>query len=119
MTFKINKKIKLVELIQFPFRFFVPATILFLIAFALIINNFIGNKKLVCVILPILTVFSCIQVIALSVVTLNNWNSNKKFIQTQKHVYFFSDDSEEIKDSFHDKELSKALSLVQKATPDL
>lgn len=117
-SYLLHKKIRLIELIQFPFRFFVPATILFLIAFALILNKFIWHKKLVRVILFILTLLSCVQAIALSFVTLSNWNSDKNFIQAQKHVYFFSESSKEIKRSFHDKELYKALLLVQKATPD-
>lgn len=105
-----------VRSIQFPFRFFVPFTVLLLISVAKILDStslFSENKKW----FKLILVFSLIQGIALSVFSLLQWQSNDP-IPSSKHQFLYTDNSETLRQSFFSRDKSLSLEFVQKSTPD-
>ena len=105
----------LIKLIQFPFRFFVPATVFLLISAGLLLNRQPLTKKFV---LPICGGITVIQIILLSLVTLSTWSSNHPFEKSGSHTVIKETDLLKVKRSFYDSDLAKALYLVEKPTPD-
>lgn len=105
----------IVNLIQFPFRFFVPASI-FLICFIgrrEFSNKFNGTK-----LGQFILVLSIGQALVLSTLECFKWQKESLPIQTGKHTFVFSEDNETIKESFFINDKSQALKLIQKSTPD-
>ena len=113
-----TKGMQLIELIQFPFRFFIPFTVLFLLGLGLILQKNFPVTRYTKVAGGFILLFSIGQTLQTTNVDLNKWQSEDSYIQTGKHTIFFSSDSAEIKASFFDNDLSKALHYVEKATPD-
>ncbi|KAF1295856.1 hypothetical protein BAU15_03930 [Enterococcus sp. JM4C] len=113
-----NKDYQIVELIQFPFRFFIPFTVLFLFGLGLMLQKKVPLTIPVKIIGTFIIVLSVSQFLNTTNQALNKWQSEKSYIQTGKHTTLFSNDAKEIKDSFFDKDLTKALYYVQKSTPD-
>lgn len=112
-TTLVKKEVPFVSLIQFPFRFFVPFTLLFLLFLSLGINQWEKNKWYRLVV-------TCFAVIA-SIQTLQNlyrylekWE-NETFVS--RHTYLF-DTPEEARKTFYDKDRSISLFVFQKTTPD-
>ncbi|MGM0125116.1 hypothetical protein IGI37_002513 [Enterococcus sp. AZ194] len=113
-----EKKFPFVELIQFPFRFFVPFTVLFLLSLGLLLQKHYRFGMKMKIISSLIILISMAQVLILSSVTLNQWQAKNSYINTGKHTDLFSTDATKIKSSFFDKDLSKALYYAQKSTPD-
>ncbi|OQO71242.1 hypothetical protein BH747_03960 [Enterococcus villorum] len=107
----IEHNVKFAEYIQFPFRFFVPVTILIIYLF-LSICNF---KKFFNLLIAI-----CIsQSIFLMLTTLKNWDDDNKYIASgEKTLIDTSFSPKEIKHSFFIKDKRKSLVYLQKTTPD-
>lgn len=118
-SYLVKQGNSLAELIQFPFRFFVPCTILLLFSFCLTVQKHFlkpewKHKK-------IFTLFvwaSMAQVLILISVFMFQWHNYNTFEHLGKHTSLYSEDEQEIKRSFFDSDLSKSLYFLQKATPD-
>lgn len=107
----IEHNVKFAEYIQFPFRFFVPVTILIIYLF-LSVCNF---KKFY----NLLIVICITQSIFLMLATLKNWDNDTKYIASgEKTLIDTSLTPEEIKNSFFIKDKNKSLVYLQKTTPD-
>lgn len=110
----IENKFKFAEFIQFPFRFFVPVTVLIIYLY-LSISNLCNFKKFYYFLLIV-----CIsQSFFLILGTLQNWDDDTRYIASGNKTLI--DDSitpEEIKSSFFIKDKNKALVYLQKTTPD-
>ncbi|WP_158006623.1 hypothetical protein [Floricoccus penangensis] len=107
----------LAQLIQFPFRFFIPATIILIYLFTKIFQDTklkIDKHKL----MKLIILISIIQVVTLVLFTLNTWNSKENFLKTGDKTVYLSKEFKYIKESFYDKDKSKSLALVSKGTAD-
>lgn len=105
----------IISLIQFPFRFFVPATVL-LWGFLGIVLQRRGQKG--CLALLILTSVAMIQALGLNFYTLRQWDNIQPFYGEVKHITVHKKDLQEVKRTFYSGNLAEALQSVTKATPD-
>ena len=108
--FFIEKNISFAELIQFPFRFFTPATILSLYLF-LKITNF---KKLA----TIFIILGVLQVVILMFSTLSTWDKTENFILSGSKTVLLEKNTKKVKEAFFSNNKRDALELVMKSTPD-
>ncbi|KAF1296185.1 hypothetical protein BAU15_10380 [Enterococcus sp. JM4C] len=106
----VARSIQIVELIQFPFRFFVPVTILAIYLFLALVD--VGKLG------KLLVLGSSVQVLLLSAVTLATWESPTDYIKAGSKVTLADKDSSVIKVAFHAEDKQLALSWVEKPTPD-
>lgn len=109
----VAHNIPFVSLIQFPFRFFAPFTILFLFFFASLVND-LADKKFLPFLLLAFSVISIGQNLQVVTHELNQWGKQSL---TSKHT-FVAGSEEEARQSFYDKDMQKALKLVEKSSPD-
>lgn len=109
----VAHRVPLITLIQFPFRFFAPFTVLFLFFIASLIHDLAGKKFLLGGLL-FLSVLSIGQNLQLLTHELNQWNS-----QTLESKHTFVRVSEAAaRKSFYSTDLAKALQAVEKSSPD-
>ncbi|MDH6364893.1 hypothetical protein M2139_001894 [Enterococcus sp. PF1-24] len=113
--FLSEKDLAIVNLIQFPFRFVVPATVLFIILLARHYSQLgkYANKFL----LPLLSLV-LIQALTLSAVECQAWQTKDDPFKSGKHTYLMSDDPTLAKEAFFSADKQVALKLMQKSTPD-
>jgi hypothetical protein len=106
----IDKQVPLVGLVQFPFRFFVPVTILAIYLFFKLSNVKKANLLFVSA--------GIIQVILLMFTSLGAWRKTENFLTSGTSTILATENAKDIKSSFFVKDKAKALELVQKPTPD-
>lgn len=114
----VLERVPFVTIIQFPFRFSVPFIVLGLYGFSGQIEQLQWpSKKWLLVAMPF-CLFSFGQAIQETTAKLAEWDhlSESKFVR--KHTYLLTDNTSEVKESFHDRNLATLLTLVQKSTPD-
>lgn len=115
----IQHENKFAELIQFPFRFFAPYTVLFLFSFGLILKDIPfskRNKKI-----PYLQILACaglIQIFSSVSSSLNDWNTVSFQSRQALHTFIEPVDDETIYSSFYQEDLHDSLHYWQKSTPD-
>ncbi|MBU5361041.1 hypothetical protein KQI58_08110 [Enterococcus raffinosus] len=109
----VAHRVPLITLIQFPFRFFAPFTVLFLFFIASLIHDLAGKKFLFWGLL-FLSVFSIGQNLQLLTHELNQWNSHSL---ESKHTFVRVSEAAARK-SFYSTDLAKALKAVEKSSPD-
>jgi len=114
-----GKELLIVDLIQFPFRFFVPVTI-FLLLLACYTFQSYGKKNLFSMaILTTILAFSLGQVMLKVQEPMNEWNTEKRMVQTgRKHLFIQTTDKKELKKAVHSSDFTTLLTLVEKSTPD-
>ena len=108
-----------VNIIQFPFRFFIPTTVLLFLVFALLLveqANPIPTKRLN-VLLVLALSFSFVQVNMGVSQRLTQFLNADQPIKSQKHQ-FVKGDANQIRQAFFSKNLEDLLQLVVKSTPD-
>lgn len=105
----------IIGLIQFPFRFFVPATVLLwgFIGIALRRSGQQGQRLLL-----VVTLLALIQALGLSFYTLQQWDKGKIIYGESNHVTIHCKSMGDVKAAFYSPDLGKALKWVTKATPD-
>lgn len=108
--------ISLIKVIQFPFRFFIPGTVCLICSVGLTLSENLYRVKVKK--FSILVVACIIHSLFLYGDALKEWDNSKLFIQSGSHVVIHSDDVDEVKQSFYQKDLNKSLALVEKSTPD-
>ena len=106
----IEKNVSIVELIQFPFRFFVPVTILLIYLFLQITDFEKLNNYFV--------VLGILQVVILMFATLNSWNNDENYILSGPNTIIENNDVDSVNKSFFLKDKSESLKIVEKTTPD-
>lgn len=109
----VAQQVPLVSLIQFPFRFFAPFTVLFLFFFAALINDLKG-KKVLSGILFLLSVISIGQNLQVLTHNLNQWDQQSL---ASKHTFIHVPEKQ-AKASFFNANLEKAVKAVEKSSPD-
>lgn len=112
-TTLIEKNVPFISLIQFPFRFFVPFTLLLLIYLALSLNQWSEQKWFRLLSIFGILIFSA-QTIQNLYQHLEKWE-NETFVS--RHTYLF-DTPEEARKTFFSKDMSTSLFVFQKTTPD-
>lgn len=120
---EIVEKLPTLAIIQFPFRFLVPAIALIIFGLGLSFEE-IFSKKMDIQKIPFLTILLIVMVGAISqhIIAsekiLTRWDSSS-VISEDKNTIILTDNPDILKNSFHDKdELSTSLKLVVKSTPD-
>ncbi|MGM0340116.1 hypothetical protein IGK47_003224 [Enterococcus sp. AZ007] len=116
--FLMSKEIKIVELIQFPFRFFIPFTVLILFSFALSLEENSLQRKAYSKYRQPVILLSLVQVLLTISYALSLWLLNDIHYFESLHTHIQPIDSQVIKDSFHQNDLAKGLSYWEKSTPD-
>lgn len=112
-TTLIEKNVHFISLIQFPFRFFVPFTLLLLLYLALSLNQWSEQKWFRLLSIFGILIFSA-QTIQNLYQHLEKWE-NETFVS--RHTYLF-DTPEEARKTFFNKDMSTSLFVFQKTTPD-
>lgn len=112
-TTLIEKNVPFISLIQFPFRFFVPFTLLLLLYLALSLNQWSEQKWFRLLSIFGILIFSA-QTIQNLYQHLEKWE-NETFVS--RHTYLF-DTPEEARKTFFSKDMSTGLFVFQKTTPD-
>ncbi len=112
-TTLIEKNVPFISLIQFPFRFFVPFTLLLLLYLALSLNQWSEQKWFRLLSIFGILIFSA-QTIQNLYQHLEKWE-NETFVS--RHTYLF-DTPEEARKTFFNKDMSTSLFVFQKTTPD-
>lgn len=120
---EIIETIPNLAIIQFPFRFLVPAIALIILGLGLSIEEILSKKRIFqsipfFVIFLVLMVGAISQHIIASETILARWNSNS-VVSEDPNTTILADNSDILRNSFHDEDdLSTALKLVVKSTPD-
>jgi len=109
----VENEVPFISLIQFPFRFFVPFTLLFLLYFAIVANRW-ENKTWLRIAATLLILISSVQTIQNLYRHLNKWE-DETFVS--RHTYLF-DTPDEARKTFYSRDMSKSLFVFQKTTPD-
>lgn len=112
-TTLIEKNVPFISLIQFPFRFFVPFTLLLLLYLALSLNQWSEQKWFRLLSIFGILIFSA-QTIQNLYQHLEKWE-NETFVS--RHTYLF-DTPEEARKTFFSKDMATSLFVFQKTTPD-
>lgn len=118
--YSINKlNLSLVNLIQFPFRFFIPATILLLLAVALILERYFDVKwsRWVTIGLLLVNVVSFAQIMHLQQEKITEYYTAKHPIKNKKHTFVLGN-TKAVRASFYSSNLNDLLDLIAKSTPD-
>lgn len=105
------------ELIQFPFRFFVPATILLLAITGLTVTRFVNWRKSIAVLLFAFAGIGLIQNMMDTTDRVKTAAQDGELISVVKHTYV-EGDYQTISLTMDDSDLSQFLNLVVKPTPD-
>ena len=118
--YSINKlNLFLVNLIQFPFRFFIPATVLLLLAVALILERYFDVKwsRWVTIGLLLVNVVSFAQIMHLQQEKITEYYTAKHPIKNKKHTFVLGN-TKAVRASFYSSNLNDLLDLIAKSTPD-
>ncbi|MGM0238191.1 hypothetical protein [Enterococcus sp. AZ103] len=112
-TFLVQHHVPFVSLIQFPFRFFEPFTMLFLFFAASMLEQLMFKRWWhgVMAVICLLSVLGSISTINLRLARWDNISLNKPHTYRMKNV-------EETKKDFYSKDLQLALEDMQKSSPD-
>jgi hypothetical protein len=108
----------LIELIQFPFRFFVPATVLILAGLCLL-RPYVADSRLNRPIwLILLLIVSVGQIMLQTSTKMSEWQSSDSAVKVRNHSYLFTSDQQTLKEAYFSQDKAKALVLFQRSTPD-
>ena len=113
----IKQNNSVAELVQFPFRFFVPVSVIAIYLILKICSRVQGLQPYLKIFLSLGLVISLVQSLFLLVSATAHWNTETNFMPSQYKVVFNADIAS-VKQSFYDRDKKKALDLVAKGTPD-
>ncbi|KAF1306013.1 hypothetical protein [Candidatus Enterococcus willemsii] len=114
-----GKDIYIVELIQFPFRFFVPVTVLLIFLSCYTYQHYVHQSTTKKLLVTLLLVASVGQTMMTTYHILQNWVDEKQMIMTgKKHLFVRTNDNQKLKAAVHTRDFSEFLQLVEKSTPD-
>ncbi|MGT2907619.1 hypothetical protein [Streptococcus dentiloxodontae] len=113
----VNNGNKLAQLIQFPFRFFVPSTILLLVITGLTFNRFVKWRKTISIVLCLFVFAGLVQNIEMTTQKAKEAVDKEYVLKPKLHVYIKTNYSS-LQKSLHDTDLSIFLSDIIKTTPD-
>ncbi|WP_086273189.1 hypothetical protein [Candidatus Enterococcus testudinis] len=108
----------LINLIQFPFRFFVPATVLIIAGLCLLAPYYRGQQLVKPIWVIALVVLSSGQVLIQTTNKMLDWRSDEAAVTLRNHTYLGTDSAAELKAAYFSTDKSLALDLYQRSTPD-
>lgn len=113
-------KIKMLEIFQFPFRFFVIPTILACVLCGTILSNQLSKHhfRIIYPILCLLVLIGFIQTMLLLNNRYERWLTHNDPIKDESTFVFDTKSTTKIRNSLYSTNLAELLSLVQKKTPD-
>lgn len=106
-----------VSMIQFPFRFFVPFTVLILWGISYILNQ-CSYVKFIYILLTFFVVVSIGDTMNQINRAGSKWDRFDSRKAQQLHTFVYEGDDQRVKESFFSKDLSKSLDFWKKSTPD-
>ncbi len=113
----VKEQVPFVSLIQFPFRFFAPFTVLFAFFMAQVYSTMNWSKHLKQIIPIVVVLIGAGQILYATNQTLQRWHTDRYTNKEGIHTYVYGDD-QQVRDSFYSGDLKKSLELLQKGTPD-
>ena len=113
----LNAGVPFIRLIQFPFRFFVPFTVLLFYSLALGMSDLEWQTQKVVCIFAIGGLCAMLQVMWTNYQHLQYWNQKDLGNYLSLHVRL-DDDREKVRASAYSTDLDELLQLWQKSTPD-
>lgn len=113
----VDKGVKFAELIQFPFRFFIPTTILLLLIMGRQLSRLPHWNRLLPLLLSFLVVGAMIEVSQYALDKAEKARDKAYVLQQSKHVYLFENYQKTYSTLFA-KDKQDLLQAIQKATPD-
>lgn len=113
----LSQTFEFVNVLQFPFRFFVPYTVLLLMSIGLFATELKLDGRVMVGALILLVTCSFVQTIQALEQNLAVWDEPEEFMY-QKNTIYFTDDTQKIKQAFFSTDLALGLRYVQKSTPD-
>lgn len=113
----VDKGVKFAELIQFPFRFFIPTTILLLLIMGRQLSRLPHWNRLLPLLLSFLVVGAMIEVSQYALDKAEKARDKAYVLQKSKHVYLFENYQKTYSTLFA-KDKQDLLQAIQKATPD-
>ncbi len=113
----VNHGVKIAQLIQFPFRFFIPATILLLLIGGMILNHFVKWRRYSSWVLIACLIIGGLQTY-LSVNQQISHDKNEFYVfKPSRHVHLVGTYRQQRASLFDDR-LDNLLTKVRKSTPD-
>lgn len=113
----VNHGVKIAQLIQFPFRFFIPATILLLLIGGMILNHFVKWRRYSSWVLIACLIIGDLQTY-LSVNQQISHDKNEFYVfKPSRHVHLVGTYRQQRASLFDDR-LDNLLTKVRKSTPD-
>lgn len=109
---------KVIETIQFPFRFFVPFTLLLLVFIGRNGQLKLKGRDQTTFLLKIAVVIAVLQTLLTITYFTVFWQTANQPVQSSLHTHLYTEEMEELKASFFNQDKSETLSLIQKSTPD-
>lgn len=107
-----------INLLQFPFRFFVPATILILVGLCLLVPYYRGKPLANPRWFVLVLVLSVGQILIQNTVKMQDWHSDEAAVSLRNHTYLSAESEAQLKEAYFSKDKSLALALYQRSTPD-
>lgn len=104
-----------VDLIQFPFRFFVPFTVLLLLAVAEMVDKRKKQARKWCYFFATIAV---IQTLGVLLFFGSNWRNDSPTLFEGKYITAMSEEKQAIKETFFSKDKTLSLKMIEKSTPD-
>lgn len=115
----VAHKTPLVTLIQFPFRFFTPFTVLFFLSLGkgLTLITKASQRKIAVSFLLGLAVSLSVNFIG-TAHFMSQWKNLEEHLDRHSVHTYMSDDNHRVKQAFFSSDLAKGLQVIQKSTPD-
>lgn len=112
----VGKNIRIIELIQFPFRFYLYS-VLFLVLFLGLLMQNMKNEKLVTIAMWLTCVMAIVGTMYEHDELLQDKYFSNSFLSSMTNSRV-TENKKQLRSSLHSEDLSEFLKLVQKSTPD-
>lgn len=111
----VADQVRFAQLIQFPFRFYIPFSVLLLLGFGLLSKQ-VPLKRYVKVCMLAAAIFSICQTNVNTTIHLQKWDDTQKSIFNRKHTFVY--DEAKVKKAMYSSNLQIFLNDAVKSTPD-
>lgn len=116
-NYLVKHGVKIAQLIQFPFRFFIPATILLLLIGGIILNHFVKWRRIISWGLLACLLFGGLQTCLSTSKRISQAESEQYVYESTRHVHLVGTYNQQ-RASLFDDHLDNLLGKIRKSTPD-
>ncbi|MGT2930397.1 hypothetical protein ACVR1G_09255 [Streptococcus dentasini] len=113
----VDNGVKFAQLVQFPFRFFIPATILLLLIGSMTLNRFVKWRKLISVALILFASIGAVQTVNTAHRQAQAAKRSRYVLKPNLHVHPTGSYQDQY-DAVFDSNLNNLLKRIEKSTPD-